>query len=59
VYKSWGELLIDKGWWFPLDWWEIKDKLNNMESGGIRILKPGDEHNEFGYYFSIRKEPNV
>lgn len=59
VYKSWGELLIDKGWWFPLDWWEIKDKLNNMESGGIRILKPGDEHNEFGYYFSIRKEPHV
>lgn len=57
VYKTWGELLIDKGWWFPLDWWEIKDKLNNMESGTIRILKPGDKHNDFNYYFSIVKKP--
>ena len=56
-YKSWGELLMDKGWWFPLNWWEVKDKLNNIESGTVRILKPGDNHNDFGYYFSIRKEP--
>lgn len=55
-YKSWGDLLTDKGWWFPLNWWEIKDKLDNLESGTVRILKPGDENNEFNYYFSIRKE---
>lgn len=54
-YKTWGDLLMGKGWWFPLDWWEIKDKLDNMESGTVRILKPGDKYNNFGYYFSIRK----
>ena len=57
VYKSWGDLLIGKGWWFPLNWWEIKDKLDNIESGTVRILKPGDKHNNFGYYFSIAKKP--
>lgn len=57
TYKTWGDLLTGKGWWFPLNWWEVKDKLDNMESGTVRVLKPGDEHNDFGYYFSIRKEP--
>jgi hypothetical protein len=57
TYKTWGDLLMGKGWWFSLNWWEIKDKLDKMDSGTILILKPGEKENGFGYYFSIRKIP--
>ena len=53
TYKTWGDLLIDKGWWFPLDYWEIKEKFDKMDSGTILISKPGER--EGGGYYSIKK----
>ena len=53
-YPSWGKLIIGIGWWFPINWWEIKEKLDGRSQ--LTFMKPGDEHNNFGYYFSIIKE---
>ena len=53
TYKTWGDLLIDKGWWFPLNYWEIKEKFDKMDSGTILISKPGER--EGGGYYSIKK----
>jgi len=53
TYKTWGDLLIDKGWWFPLNYWEIKEKFDKMDSGTILISKPGEI--EGGGYYSIKK----
>jgi hypothetical protein len=54
-YKTWGELILGRGWWFPLDWREIKSELDKMDEGKKLILRPGDKHNTMGYYFSIIK----
>jgi hypothetical protein len=54
-YNTWGELILRRGWWFPLNWWEIKSELDNMDEGKKIILRPGDKHNTYGYYFSIKK----
>jgi hypothetical protein len=55
-YNTWGDLVLGRGWWFPLDWWEIKAELDNMDEGKKLILKPNDKHNDMGYYFSIIKK---
>lgn len=54
-YNTWGDLITKRGWWFPLDWWEIKADLDKMDEGRKIILRPNDEHNDLGYYFSIKK----
>lgn len=54
-YETWGELIFERGWWFPLNWWEIKSELDKMDEGRKIILRPGDKHNKYGYYFSIIK----
>jgi hypothetical protein len=59
-YTTWGNLLLGRGWRFPLDWWEIKADLDKMDEGKKIILKPNDKHNTYGYYFSIiKKNSNV
>lgn len=55
TFQTWGELILGKGWWFALDWREIKSEFDKMDKGRRLILKPGDKHNNFGYYFSIIK----
>lgn len=54
-FETWNKLLKSYASWFPdLDWKELKNKLDNMESGGkILIKKPGDKNNTMGYYFSL------
>jgi hypothetical protein len=54
-HETWGELILGRGWWFPLDWREIKSELDKMDEGKKLILRPGDKHNTMGYYFSIIK----
>jgi hypothetical protein len=54
-HETWGELILGRGWWFPLNWWEIKSELDKMDEGKKLILRPGDKHNTMGYYFSIIK----
>ena len=55
AYSTWGKLMIFKGWWFPLNWKKIKSELDKSNQTDLVILKPGDKHNNFGYYFTIRK----
>ena len=55
-FKTWGNLLIRYGWWFALEWDEIKSKLDNINEGSLLILNPGDKQNDNGYYFSIDKK---
>jgi len=54
-YYTWGDLILGRGWLFPINWWEVKEKLDNIDKGRVVFLKPGDEHNDMGYYFSIHK----
>jgi hypothetical protein len=54
-YPTWGKLMVNKGWWFPINWWEVKSELDRLGQCDLTILKPGDKHNTMGYYFSIRK----
>lgn len=55
-FPSWGDLIYKYGFWFPIDWWEIKNKLDNLkDGGGLLFMKPGDKYNNFGYYFTIKK----
>jgi hypothetical protein len=59
-FDTWGDLILRYGWWFPLDWDEIKSNLDKMDEGKKIILKPNDKHNTYGYYFSIiKKNPNL
>lgn len=55
-YKTWGDLILERGWWFPLDWQGIKSYLDKMDEGSKIILRPGERHNIYGYYFSIIKK---
>jgi len=52
-YKTWGDLILNHA--FPINWWEVKDYLDNKGETTKLILEPGDEHNNYGYYFSISK----
>ncbi len=54
-YNTWGDLLLHYSFWFPIEWWEVKSKLDKMDKGTLLIQKPGDEFNKQGYYFSIIK----
>jgi hypothetical protein len=49
-YYTWGDLILGRGWLFPINWWEVKEKLDNIDKGRVVFLKPGDEHNDMGYY---------
>jgi predicted house-cleaning noncanonical NTP pyrophosphatase (MazG superfamily) len=55
LYPTWAELMSNKGWWFPLDWGDIKSELDRLGETDLLILNPGDKYNTSGYYFSIRK----
>lgn len=56
-FDSWGDLVLRFGWLFPLDWWKIKAELDKKEKADILILRPGEKHNNYQYYFSIKKIP--
>lgn len=55
-FDSWYKLLESYGYWFPIDWWEVKKELDKVESGSTLIMRPGDKLNNFGYYFTIIKK---
>ena len=60
TFNSWGDLILNYGWKFPLNWWEIKSELDKISEGRKIILRPGDKHNNFGYHFSIiKKKSNI
>ena len=60
TFNSWGDLILNYGWKFPLNWWEIKSELDNISEGRKIILRPGDKHNNLGYHFSIiKKKSNI
>jgi hypothetical protein len=54
-YPTWGNLIIKRGYWFPINWGEIKSDLDNKGETDLLILTPSDKHNSMGYFFSIRK----
>lgn len=55
-FSSWGDLIYKYGFWFPIDWWEVKDRLDDMKNGGrLLFMRPGDKYNDFEYYFTIKK----
>ena len=59
--NGWEEFIRDKGRWFPIDWWEVKSKLDEIpegKEGRVLIKRPGDKDNNYGYYFSVIKKPN-
>ena len=55
TYFTWADLIEGRGWWFPINWWEVKEKLDKLNRGRVTFLNPGDKHNTMGYYFSIQK----
>lgn len=55
-YFTWADLMEKRGWWFPIDWWDVKDKLDKIDDGRVTFLRPGEPHNTMGYYFSIYKK---
>lgn len=55
-YFTWADLMETRGWWFPIDWWDVKDKLDKIDDGRVTFLRPGEPHNTMGYYFSIYKK---
>lgn len=60
-HDNWGDFIKYKGNSFPINWWEVKSKLDEIpegKEGRIIIKKPGDKDNVYGYYFSVIKKPN-
>lgn len=55
AYSTWGELILNRGWWFIINWWDVKDKLDKIDEGKVLFLRPGEPQNTMGYYFSIQK----
>lgn len=61
-YDNWEEFIRHKGSWFPIDWWEVKSKLDEIpegKEGKVTIKKPGDKDNIYNYYFSVIKKPDI
>ena len=50
-----GHLILRFGYWMPLEWDEIKRKLDTKDEGQILISSPGEPTNTMNYYFSIEK----
>jgi hypothetical protein len=55
TFDTWDSLLKKYGYWMPLEWDEIKRKLDTKDEGQILISSPGEPTNAMGYYFSIKK----
>ncbi len=58
-YNTWGELLNNNGYMFPIDWWKLKDELDKIDNGEIFFMRPNDVGNDTKYYYSIVKVPKV
>tara|TARA_R110000772_G_scaffold39008_2_gene91637 strand:- start:3661 stop:4422 length:762 start_codon:yes stop_codon:yes gene_type:complete len=54
-FDTWDDLLLRFGYWMPLEWDEIKRKLDTKDEGQILISSPGEPTNTMNYYFSIEK----
>lgn len=59
-FETWNKLLKKYASWFPdLNWYQLKEKLDNMRSGeSLLIKRPNDKNNTMGYYFSIKRIKN-
>ena len=55
TFDTWDSLLKKYGYWMPLEWDEVKRKLDSMDEGTLLISSPGEPTNAMGYYFSIKK----
>lgn len=55
TFDTWDDLLKRFGYWMPLEWDEIKIKLDTKDEGQILISSPGEPTNTMNYYFSIKK----
>ena len=58
-YDTWGDLLNNNGYMFPIDWWKLKDELDKIDNGEIFFMRPNDVGNDTKYYYSIVKVPKV
>ena len=54
-FDTWDDLLLRFGYWMPLEWDEVKRKLDDKNEGQILISSPGEPTNTMNYYFSIEK----
>ena len=59
TFKTWDDLILRFGYWMPLEWDEIKRKLDDKNEGQILISSPGEPTNTMNYYFSIKKISNI
>lgn len=57
TFNTWDDLILRFGYWMPLEWDEIKRKLDDKNEGQILISSPGEPTNTMNYYFSIQKKP--
>ena len=55
TFDTWDDLLKKYGYWMPLEWDEVKRKLDSKDEGNLLISSPGEPTNTMGYYFSIEK----
>ena len=56
TFNTWDDLILRFGYWMPLEWDEIKRKLDDKNEGQILISSPGEPGNTMNYYFSIQKK---
>ena len=59
TFNTWDDLILRFGYWMPLEWDEIKRKLDDKNEGQILISSPGEPTNTMNYYFSIKKISNI
>ena len=55
TFTTWSGLIREYGYWMPLDWSDIKSRLDDRGESTIRISNPGEPTNTMGYFFSIEK----
>ena len=55
TFNTWDDLILRFGYWMPLEWDEVKRKLDDKNEGQILISSPGEPTNTMNYYFSIEK----
>ena len=55
TFDTWDSLLKKYGYWMPLEWDEVKRKLDSKDELDLLISSPGEPTNTMGYYFSIKK----
>ena len=49
TFNTWDDLILRFGYWMPLEWDEVKRKLDDKNEGQILISSPGEPTNTMNY----------